>query len=222
MTKGNGTRAEIELTVPARHQTGRYGITAILAMFTITALALFFLAPSSSASPSFNIFAVNDTQSSLNSTNSNGTSVNGTSYNSTIPPVPLPVPISETANSSYPIPTNITSPPPAATSAGQSWNYSSPFYDYPLNASLPDNNVYISPQWQEAHERARSELVGWTLDEKVDLTTGVQWMRGRCVGNIPAIPGQDFPGLCLQDSPTGVRFADFVSVFPAGINVAST
>lgn len=28
--------------------------------------------------------------------------------------------------------------------------------------------------------------------------------------------------MCLQDSPTGVRDADFVSVFPAGVNVAAT
>jgi beta-glucosidase len=60
------------------------------------------------------------------------------------------------------------------------------------------------------------------LEEKVQLTTGAGWMIGRCLGNIPAIPSQNFSGLCLQDSPLGVRSADFVSAFPAGINVAST
>jgi beta-glucosidase len=45
-------------------------------------------------------------------------------------------------------------------------------------------------------------------------------MYGRCVGNIPPI--NDFPGLCLEDSPLGVRFADFATVFPAAINAAST
>jgi hypothetical protein len=45
-------------------------------------------------------------------------------------------------------------------------------------------------------------------------------MNGRCVGNIP--PVNDFPGLCLEDSPLGVRFADFATVFPAAINAAST
>lgn len=43
-----------------------------------------------------------------------------------------------------------------------------------------------------------------------------------CVGNIAAIPGRGFPGLCLEDSPLGVRFADRVSVFPAGVNTAAT
>ena len=45
-------------------------------------------------------------------------------------------------------------------------------------------------------------------------------MNGRCVGNIAPI--ENFPGLCLEDSPLGVRSADFVTVFPAGINAAST
>ena len=35
-------------------------------------------------------------------------------------------------------------------------------------------------------------------------------------GNIAPQPEVGFPGLCLQDSPTSVRFADLVSVFPAG------
>ena len=45
-------------------------------------------------------------------------------------------------------------------------------------------------------------------------------MGGRCVGNIPAVG--PWPGLCLEDSPLGVRFTDFVTAFPAGINAAAT
>jgi hypothetical protein len=43
-----------------------------------------------------------------------------------------------------------------------------------------------------------------------------------CIGNIGAQPDVGFDGLCLQDSPLGVRRSDFNSVFPAGVNVAST
>lgn len=46
-------------------------------------------------------------------------------------------------------------------------------------------------------------------------------MGGRCVGNIPAIAGK-FPGLCLEDSPLGVRDTDFVTAFPTGITAAAT
>jgi len=46
--------------------------------------------------------------------------------------------------------------------------------------------------------------------------------QGRCIGNTPAIPTQNFPGLCLEDSPTAVRFADRVSIFPGGVTTAAT
>lgn len=42
------------------------------------------------------------------------------------------------------------------------------------------------------------------------------------MGQTGGIPRLAFRSLCLQDSPTGVRFADQVSVFPAGVNVAAT
>jgi hypothetical protein len=57
----------------------------------------------------------------------------------------------------------------------------------------------------------------------------------RCIGlqgNIPPVPftsklnpevsDSQFPGLCLQDSPTGVRLTDYASVFPNGINAAAS
>ncbi|GAM83748.1 hypothetical protein ANO11243_017380 [Dothideomycetidae sp. 11243] len=61
-----------------------------------------------------------------------------------------------------------------------------------------------------------------TLEEKVNITTGVGWEGERCVGQTGAVDRLDFPSLCLQDSPVGVRDTDFNSVFPAGVNVAAT
>lgn len=61
-----------------------------------------------------------------------------------------------------------------------------------------------------------------TLAEKVNLTTGTGWESEKCVGTVGAIPRLGFPNLCMQDAPLGVRFADYVSAFPAGINVAAT
>ncbi|KAL0090753.1 glycoside hydrolase superfamily [Phycomyces blakesleeanus] len=61
-----------------------------------------------------------------------------------------------------------------------------------------------------------------TLAQKVNITTGVGWMGGPCVGNSGMTTNPDFPGLCLQDSPLGVRFADFVSSGVAGINAAAS
>jgi beta-glucosidase len=56
--------------------------------------------------------------------------------------------------------------------------------------------------------------------EKEMIVTGVLGVE--CSGIISAIPRVDFPGLCLQDGPVGVRTADLVSVFPAGIAAAAT
>ncbi|KAI0324819.1 glycoside hydrolase [Cubamyces sp. BRFM 1775] len=86
----------------------------------------------------------------------------------------------------------------------------------PGSSLIPD----FGPAWARAHSRAKQTISSWSLDEKVAATTGVGWMGGRCVGNIPAVA--DWPGLCLEDSPLGVRFTDFVSAFPAGITTAST
>ncbi|KAG9086826.1 hypothetical protein FS749_003342 [Ceratobasidium sp. UAMH 11750] len=76
--------------------------------------------------------------------------------------------------------------------------------------------------WTEAHTLAQSFIKKITLEQKVNITTGVGWEIGRCVGNIGAQPEIGWPGLCLEDSPLGVRFADRVTAFPAGINAAAT
>ncbi|OSD03878.1 glycoside hydrolase family 3 protein [Trametes coccinea BRFM310] len=86
----------------------------------------------------------------------------------------------------------------------------------PGSSLIPD----FGPAWARAHSRARQQISGWSLEQKVSVATGVGWMGGRCVGNIA--PVADWPGLCLEDSPLGVRFTDFVTAFPAGITTAST
>ncbi|KAJ7173243.1 beta-glucosidase [Mycena filopes] len=80
----------------------------------------------------------------------------------------------------------------------------------------------ISPQWAAAYVKATAAVAKMSLQDKVNLATGVGWENGHCVGNTPAISSIGFPGLCLEDSPVGVRDADLVSVFPAAINVAAT
>ncbi|KAI0639226.1 beta-glucosidase [Trametes polyzona] len=97
-------------------------------------------------------------------------------------------------------PTSTAVPPPAQTSVAN-----------------------ISPEWAAAYTKAKAAVAKLSLTDKVNLGTGVQWQKGPCVGNTPAIssiPG--FGGLCLQDSPVGVRYADKVSAFPPEINVAAT
>jgi hypothetical protein len=40
------------------------------------------------------------------------------------------------------------------------------------------------------------QIASFSVEEKVNVTTGVGWANGRCVGNIPIV--KDWPGLCLE------------------------
>ncbi|KNZ75609.1 putative beta-glucosidase L [Termitomyces sp. J132] len=78
----------------------------------------------------------------------------------------------------------------------------------------------FAPAWSSAHSKAKAKIARFSLDELASVVTGVQstGRPGRCV----AITGRGWPGLCLEDSPLGVRLADFVTAFPTGINTAAT
>lgn len=103
-----------------------------------------------------------------------------------------------------------------------------PFGDNGLYFNITSPPSYPSPwteglgDWADAYAQAKEFVSGLTLLEKVNLTTGVGWEGEKCVGNTGGIPRLGFKSLCMQDSPLGVRFADFVSAFPAGVSVAST
>ncbi|KAJ7762672.1 glycoside hydrolase superfamily [Mycena metata] len=86
---------------------------------------------------------------------------------------------------------------------------------------VPSPPVVGTGDWVSAVVRAKSFVAGLTLEEKINVTTGID-LAGRCVGNTGTIPRLGWNGLCLQDSPLGVRLAQFVSAFPAGINAAAT
>ncbi|KAK2477130.1 hypothetical protein H9L39_12354 [Fusarium oxysporum f. sp. albedinis] len=58
-----------------------------------------------------------------------------------------------------------------------------------------------------------------TLEEKSSLVDGTD---GPCGGNIAPIPRLSFKGICLQDSPLGVREANFVTTFPPGITAGAS
>ncbi|KAJ6578318.1 beta-glucosidase, partial [Mycena capillaripes] len=86
---------------------------------------------------------------------------------------------------------------------------------------LPAPAVVGQGDWKDAVAKAQKFVAGLTLQEKINVTTGID-VLGRCVGNTGTIPRLNWKGLCLEDSPLGVRFADFASAFPAGINAAAT
>ncbi|ESZ90439.1 glycoside hydrolase family 3 protein [Sclerotinia borealis F-4128] len=102
----------------------------------------------------------------------------------------------------------------ASTSAQNDGDFSPPSYPSPWMNGKGD--------WADAYSKAKKFVSQLTVLEKVNLTTGVGWEGESCVGNTGSIPRLNFPGLCLQDSPLGIRFADFSSAFPSGMNAAAT
>ncbi|KAI0689019.1 glycosyl hydrolase family 3 N terminal domain-containing protein [Cytidiella melzeri] len=117
---------------------------------------------------------------------------------------PFPTAVSPKGVAEFPS-VDPSSPPPPSDAPG-------------LGGHVPN----FADAWDAAYSKAKALLAGgWSNEDKVALTTGVGWEGGLCVGNTPVVPNK-FPGLCLEDSPLGVRDTDFVTAFPAAISAAST
>lgn len=91
---------------------------------------------------------------------------------------------------------------------------SPPWYPSPLGGT--------SSNWTASYTKAAELVRQMTLVEKVNITTGTGWMMGPCVGNTGPVERLGFPSLCLQDGPLGIRFADNITAFPAGVTVGAT
>lgn len=103
---------------------------------------------------------------------------------------------------------------PVVAAGSNSHQNSPPKYPSPWTEGTGD--------WDAAYAQARDFVSQLTLEEKVNLTTGTGWQLERCVGQTGSIPRLGFRAMCHQDSPLGIRYADLVSAFPAGVNVAAT
>ncbi|ORX45863.1 glycoside hydrolase [Hesseltinella vesiculosa] len=82
--------------------------------------------------------------------------------------------------------------------------------------------VAAQRSWEEAYSLARPLIDQMSLEQKVNMTTGMGWTITPCVGNSHPITNPDFPSMCYQDSPLGVRMAHNVTAWPAGITAAAT
>ncbi|KAJ3413135.1 hypothetical protein HDV05_008473 [Chytridiales sp. JEL 0842] len=98
-------------------------------------------------------------------------------------------------------------------------------YAAPVDTAEPASTatqVQVPQEWAEPLARATELVKRLSPAEKANLVTGLGWTVGPCVGNTPSVPSINFPGLCLQDSPTGIRFGDQTSAFPSSLNAAAT
>jgi beta-glucosidase len=78
-----------------------------------------------------------------------------------------------------------------------------------------------SGQWAEAYSKAKAMVSKMTNEEKNTVAVGVTGLNG-CSGNSGSVARVGFPGLCLQDGPSGVRGVDMVSAYPSGIHIGAS
>ncbi|KAL3477228.1 putative beta-glucosidase E [Aspergillus californicus] len=106
-----------------------------------------------------------------------------------------------------------------ARTIGDNWEE----YDMPgPDSYFPTPRGGTHKNWAESYKKASALVEQMTLIEKVNITTGTGWQMGMCVGNTGPANLVHFPSLCLQDGPLGIRFADHISAFPAGITTGAT
>ncbi|OBT87077.1 hypothetical protein VE02_05029 [Pseudogymnoascus sp. 03VT05] len=91
----------------------------------------------------------------------------------------------------------------------------------PLTSAVPTARA-DDGGWDAAHAKAVTALAKLSLGDKVKMVTGEGWEKGPCVGTTAEISSIGYPQLCLQDGPLGIRFAQGITAFPAGVQAAST
>ncbi|GFN12275.1 hypothetical protein AtubIFM54640_009537 [Aspergillus tubingensis] len=92
----------------------------------------------------------------------------------------------------------------------------------PAESWFPTPKGGALEEWAEDYRKAEALVSRMTLIEKINITTGIGWQMGLCVGNTGSADLVKFPSLCLQDGPLGLRYADLISAFPAGITTGAT
>lgn len=85
----------------------------------------------------------------------------------------------------------------------------------------PTPDITGTGDWDEALSKARAMVGMMTLVEKVNLTGGYENNTSSCSGKVRAINRLGFPGMCLQDGPAGVKGAEGVNGYPAGLHIGA-
>ncbi|KAG5979710.1 hypothetical protein E4U55_004849 [Claviceps digitariae] len=91
---------------------------------------------------------------------------------------------------------------------------------YPLT-SYASAETTGGSEWAAAYGKAKALVAQMSLEEKVNVTGGVD-SETSCSGTIAPIPRLNFPGMCLSDAGNGLRGTDLVNAYPAGIHVGAS
>ena len=107
-----------------------------------------------------------------------------------------------------------------------------------LDKELPKDKSKYNISWEESYKKAEEFISNLNLTERIGLLYGTENMKFitpivknmsekayLCVGQVDPLKNSkvDFKGMCLQDGPAGVRFANGTGIsWQAAINTAAT
>lgn len=81
---------------------------------------------------------------------------------------------------------------------------------------------YGAGNWSAAYDKAHAMVSNMTLEEMNNITIGYVNGDNGCVGKSGSVVRLGFPGLCLHDAGNGVRLADGVNAYAAGISIGAS
>ncbi|EEU37407.1 uncharacterized protein NECHADRAFT_51328 [Fusarium vanettenii 77-13-4] len=93
--------------------------------------------------------------------------------------------------------------------------------EYPSPEVLPSPPGSGKGIWKNAYASARDFVALLTLEEKVNITGGVD-TDNVCAGNTGSVPRLGWPGMCLHDAGNGVRATDLVNSYPSALHVGAS
>ncbi|KAI8712326.1 Fn3-like domain-containing protein [Fusarium sp. LHS14.1] len=93
--------------------------------------------------------------------------------------------------------------------------------EYPSPEVLPSPPGSGKGVWKNAYASARDFVALLTLEEKVNITGGVD-TDNVCAGNTGSVPRLGWPGMCLHDAGNGVRATDLVNSYPSALHVGAS
>ncbi|KAF5970389.1 glycoside hydrolase family 3 protein [Fusarium bulbicola] len=90
-----------------------------------------------------------------------------------------------------------------------------------LEALSPEKQADILREFGKAIAGQVPASPDMTLDEKVSVTSGQTTTPNGCNGMIPGVPRLGFPGVCVNDGPSGLHGVEAVDGYAAGVTVAA-
>ncbi|KAG2342713.1 hypothetical protein BDR05DRAFT_341767 [Suillus weaverae] len=141
----------------------------------------------------YSLVTTSSNSSSTSATSSMTSSTSASTSGASTTTGVITIPLSSYSFTPYPTPT--LNPRPPVFPATDPLNP-------PTVSSDPQVVPDFAPAWSIAYQKAKNLISEYTIEEKVNITTGVGWGNGLCVGNTPSIKTSLVYVLRIRPSPS--------------------